>query len=114
MKEEVLNFLSVLGMTGADPCKVGHLCRVVCGELDSMLADGVKHEDCAEAYLHAAVLMVVEWLDITNRLEGVNFLSVGDLSIRRDLNCEDRRDRVLEIMAPWLKDRGFVFRGVRG
>ena len=114
MKEKVLNFLSVLGMTGADPGRVDWLCEQVCEELDFMLADGVKPEDCETAYLHAAVLMVVEWLDITNKLEGVTFLSVGDMTVRRDLGSKDRATRALEILRPCMKDRYFCFLGVEG
>ena len=42
-------------------------------------------------------------------------LTAGDLSVRRDSAAGDGLHRqALELMAPYLREEGFVFRGVRG
>ena len=76
-----------------------------------ILADGVKPEDCAEAYVPAAALLVMEWLQGGR---GVSSLSAGDMTVRMDGNGGRLEKQAMELMAPWLKDKSFVFLGVKG
>ena len=49
-------------------------------------------------------------------MSGVTALSAGDISVRREGGGEGGTlsQRAMELMAPFLRDDGFVFRGVRG
>ena len=114
MREEILNFLSALGVPGVDSGVLDTLCSTACSQLNFMLADGVKPEDCAEAYVPAAALLVMEWLQTAKGLDGVTSLSAGDMTVRRVSGGKTGLQRAIELMGPWLKDRSFAFMGVDG
>ncbi len=112
MKDEILNLVSALGAAGADSGVLDALCAAACSKLDGMLADGVTAEDCAEAYVPAAAWLVMDWLQASKGLDGVTSLSAGDMTVRRESGSLEQR--AMELMGPYLKDRSFVFQGVRG
>ena len=90
------------------------LCRAACSRLDGMLAEGVAAEDCRDAYLPAAAWLTMEMLRDSRGWEGVTALTAGDMTVRRDAGGGELERRAMTVMAPWLKDRSFVFQGVRG
>ena len=49
-------------------------------------------------------------------MDGITALSAGDISVRRDGSGGGGRlaERALAVMAPFLRDEDFAFRGVRG
>lgn len=117
MTEQVLELVQALGGTGQDEELLNTLCAAACRTLDRRLRDGLTAEDCQGAYPLAAAWLVMDWLRTGRGLEGVTALSAGDISIRRDggaSNGAGLAQRALELMAPYLKDEGFVFRGVEG
>ena len=67
--------------------------------------------DCAEAYLPAAAWLVMDWLKDGR---GVTAFSAGDMTVRMDSTQGRLEQQALRLMAPWLKDKNFVFRGVMG
>jgi len=111
MKEEIIKLVSALCQTGVDAEALDTLCDAACKKLDGMLADGITAEDCAEEYLPAAAWLVMEWLQGGR---GVTSLSAGDMTVRMDGNGGRLEKQAMELMSPWLKDRSFVFQGVRG
>ena len=102
--------------TGQDETVLRTLCGNACDMLDRRLKDGLTAEDCGEAYPLAAAWIALDWLRSGQGLDGVTYLSAGDMTVRRDGggDGESLSRRAMELMRPFLRDDGFVFRGVRG
>lgn len=111
MKEEIINLICALCQPAVDAEALDTLCDAACRKLDGMLMDGVTAEDCAEAYLPAAAWLVMEWLQGG---QGITSLSAGDMTVHMDGKGGRLEQQAMELMAPWLKDKSFVFLGVRG
>ena len=81
------------------------------------LRDGLTAEDCDGAYPLAAAWLVMDWVRGSRGLEGITSLTAGDISVRRE-GPEGSGGRLsqkaLELMRPFLREEGFVFRGVSG
>lgn len=115
MKERVLELLRALCRPTVDDRTLDELCQAACGRLDGLLADGVTAQDCAGEYLLAAAWTVMDWMEAGRGWEGVTSLSAGDMTVRRDGGAGGGLSRrALELMGPYLRDRGFVFQGVKG
>ena len=116
MTEQVLELLLALGGVGQDETVLRTLCESACRSLDGRLKDGLTAEDCGGAYPLAAAWLALEWLRGSQGMDGVTYLSAGDLTVRRegDEGDEALPRRAREIMSPFLRDDGFVFRGVKG
>ena len=116
MMEQVLELLRALGGAGQDEAVLRTLCQNACDLLDRRLRDGLTAEDCGEAYPLAAAWIALDWLRGGQGLDGVTYLSAGDLTVRRDGGGDDASlsRRAMELMGPFLRDDGFVFRGVKG
>ena len=116
MTERVLELLQTLGAAGQDESVLRTLCQNACNMLDRRLRNGLSAEDCGEAYPLAAAWIDLEWLRSGQGMDGVTYLSAGDLTVRRegDGDGETLSRRAMELMRPFLRDDGFVFRGVRG
>jgi len=113
MKEEILTLVRSLCRPTADEQTLSALCDAVCCRLDGMLAEGVTAQDCAQLYVTAAAWLVMDLLKDAMDWQGVTTLSAGDMTVRRQAGGGDLEQRALELMGPWLRDRDFVFRGVR-
>lgn len=117
MTEQVLELVQALGGVGQDEEMLRTLCAAACRTLDRRLRDGLTAEDCEGAYPLAAAWLVMDWVRGSRGLEGITSLSAGDISVRREAGSGDGSklaQKALELMAPYLKDEGFVFRGVSG
>lgn len=117
MTEEVLELVQALRGPGTDETVLRTLCGSACGALDRRLKDGVRPEDCGGLYPVAAAWLVMDWLRESQGLEGVTALSAGDISVRREAGGGEGgrlARKAMELMVPYFKDEGFVFRGVEG
>ena len=115
MTEQVLELLLALCGPEQDETVLRMLCESACRALDWRLKDGLTAEDCGGAYPLAAAWLAMDWLREGRGLEGVTALSAGDISVRREAGGGGTLARkALELMGPFLKDEGFVFRGVEG
>ena len=116
MTEQVMELLQKLGGAAQDEAVLRTLCQNACGMLDRRLRRGLTAEDCGEAYPLAAAWLALDWLRGGQGLDGVTYLSAGDLTVRRDGGGENGTlsKSAMEIMRPFLRDDGFVFQGVRG
>ena len=108
--------MRALGAAGQDEAVLRTLCQNACDLLDRRLRDGLTAEDCGEAYPLAAAWIALDWLRSGQGLDGVTWLSAGDLTVRRDGGGDGETlfRRAMELMSPFLRDDGFVFRGVSG
>ena len=116
MTEQVMELVQALGGAGQDEELLNTLCAVACRTLDRRLKDGLTAEDCQGAYPLAAAWLVMDWLRGSRGMDGITALSAGDISVRREGGGDSGKlsERAWEIMAPYLKGDGFVFRGVPG
>ena len=118
MTEQVMDLVLALGGTGQSEDVLRTLCGAACRMLDKRLRDGVTAEDCEGAYPLAAAWLAMDWLRCGQGLEGITALSAGDISVKCGAGSGNSGGKLsrqaFELMAPWLKDDGFVFRGVRG
>lgn len=117
MTEQVMELVQALGGAGQDEELLNTLCAAACRTLDRRLRDGLTAEDCEGAYPLAAAWLVMDWLRDSQGLEGVTALSAGDISVRREAGGGDGGKlarKAMELMGPYFKDEGFVFRGVEG
>ena len=105
-----------LGAAGQDEAVLRMLCQNACNMLDRRLKDSLTAEDCGEAYPLAAAWIALDWLRGGQGLDGVTYLSAGDLTVRREGggDGEALSRKAMEIMGPFLRDDGCVFRGVKG
>lgn len=113
MKEEIVKLIRALCGVDVDDRVLDILCEAACRQLDGQLADHVTADDCAEVYLTAAAWLVMDWLGESRGWDRVTALSAGDMTVRRQ-GGTGLGKRAMELMAPYLKDRSFVFQGVRG
>ena len=91
------------------------LARAVERDLEGRLKAGVRPEDCSEAFPLAAAMLVADALEAWEGSGDVSSFTAGDLTIHtQDTGGRSRREKAMALLAPWLKDTGFVFRGVRG
>ena len=89
------------------------LTRAVQRELAGRLRQGVAPEDCGPAFPLAAAMTAMERLcGMTGGGEIASF-TAGDLTVRRETG-KSLSAQAEGLLAPWLGDTGFVFRGVEG
>ena len=108
--------MRTLGGAGQDETVMRTLCGNACDMLDRRLKNGLTAEDCGEAYPLAAAWIALDWLRSGQGMDGVTYLSAGDLTVRRDGGGDGGTlsRKAMELMRPYLRDDGFVFRGVKG
>lgn len=114
MTEEIVELAMALGQrTEADRARMTALCRAAELELEGRLRDGLRCEDCGRAFPTAAAWMALA----ADGEENVESFTAGDLTIRGAEGTQQSRERralAERLMAPYLKDEGFCFQGVRG
>ena len=118
MLEEITAIASELShATQAEENVLDKLCAAACQELDGKLREGISKEDCEGAFTCAAAWLAAAALaSARSSGEDVASLRAGDLSVtkRSAAEYERLRRQAWELMAPYVKDSGFCFRGVRG
>ncbi len=116
MTEQVMELVQALGGAGQNEDVLRMLCANACRALNRRLKDGLTAEDCQGAFPLAAAWLAMDWLRCGQGLEGITALSAGDISVRREGGGDSGTlsQRAFELMAPYFRDEGFVFRGVRG
>ena len=117
MDEEILALCMAMG-AGEDRRELLlPLIEAVRTALAARLRPGVAPEDCGGAFPVAAAMEVMDHLNGAAGLDRVSFFTAGDLSIRTGeggtgkISLSGRAERLL---APWLGETGFAFKGVPG
>jgi hypothetical protein len=112
MEERVIELAKNLrAVSGGEEELLENLCRAACQRLDRRLRDGVTAEDCADAYVTAAVWLALAGLE--SQSGSVSRFSAGDVTVEKS-GAGELENRAWRLMAPYVKDGDFVFRGVRG
>lgn len=117
MDQEILDLAMVLGnVNESDRQRLEALCKNARQELEGQLRSGVTAQDCGDALVLAAAWLALADLRTGDAAGGVTAFSAGNLSIQtgEGASGEVLRGRARRLMAPYLLDGGFCFRGVRG
>lgn len=92
------------------------LCRIARESLERRLRPGVRLEDCGDAFPVAAAWLVLDALENSGSLEGVESFSAGDLTVKigAQNSGTGRAAQAHRLMAPYCREEGFAFEGVPG
>jgi hypothetical protein len=104
--------LSLLSMDGAEEKpELLEYCAAAEAELKSRLHEGVSPEDIGNIWNTACALAAISMYRLT---PGELRFRAGNLSIGERHPVPALRARAEALLAPYLKDDGFAFLGVRG
>jgi len=112
--EEILTLCMAMGASGEQEGLLRPLIEGVSAALEQELKTGLTPQDCAGAFAAAAAMLTMDALDSA---EGaVDSFTAGEVSIRTAAPSSggSRSAAARRLLAPWLKERGFAFRGVSG
>ncbi|WP_251445785.1 hypothetical protein [Vermiculatibacterium agrestimuris] len=90
----------------------GHAAEALAGQLRG----GLTPEACGAAFVLAGAWLALAELETAGEGDVTSF-TAGDVTIRKregENRGEALRMQAMQVMKPYLRDEGFVFRGVRG
>lgn len=119
MTEQIMALCRAMGAAEGQEELLLPLTRVVRDQLAGHLRPEVMPEDCGPAFPLAAAMVVMERISgLTGGSAGeVTSFTAGDLTIKKESGGQTTKglsQQARELLAPWLRDRDFVFRGVQG
>ena len=113
--EEILALCRQMGAGEEQDELLLPLIEAVSAGLERRLKPGVAPEDCGSAFPLAAALCAMDGLEGAAGTAGVSSFTAGEVSIQtRGREEGSRTDQAQRLLAPWLGETGFAFRGVRG
>lgn len=113
MSEEIAALVKALGAPEAEEDVLLVLSRAAMEELEGQLKPGLSPEACGSAFPVACAMLVLSVLEAGEG--GVKSFSAGDVTIQRQTGSGSQRQvQAMALMAPYLNESGFAFRGVRG
>lgn len=116
MTEEITALAITLGHT-EDSEELRILCEAARQELTGLLRKGVSPADCGGAFPLAAAWMALAGLQSAGKNDEAESFTAGAVSIKTKdgkLRAAALRLQAEQVMRPWLRDSGFIFRGVKG
>ena len=120
MQETILKYAKGMGPVGEGELPLLEaLCSAAEAELAGKLRYGLKPEDCNGAFPLAAAWLARAGLCAGQGAEDTpRSWSAGAVSVSGAASAEERADglrgQAYRLMAPYLEDGNFFFRGVRG
>lgn len=115
MTEAVVALCRAMGAAGDQEELLLPLVRAVVSAMEGRLRTGVTSEDCGDAFPLAAAMVVMDGLERAAGGGQVTSFTAGDVSIRTGTaKGESRTAQAERLLAPWLGETGFAFRGVAG
>ena len=120
MQETILEYAKGMGPVGEEELSLlKDLCGAAEAELAGKLRDGLKPEDCNGAFPLAAAWLARAGLCAGQGAEDTPASwSAGAVSVSGCASAAERADglrgQAYRLMAPYLEDESFFFRGVRG
>lgn len=114
-----LEYAKVLGDAGEEELPLLEvLCETAEAELRGRLKAGVSAEDCGGAFPAAAAWMALAGLYGGRGGGEPTSWTAGAVSVSGGVSAGEQartlREQAERLMAPYLRDDGFCFRGVRG
>ena len=117
MTEEIMALCRAMGVGEGEDALLRPLVESAQGALAARLKSGVTPADCGAPFLLAAAMVAAEHLEQTRGGGGITAFTAGDVTIRREGGGGKGRSlsaRAEGLLAPWLGETGFAFRGVTG
>ena len=115
MMEEILALCKAMGAAEDQQTLLLPLIEAVSAALEGRLKGGVTPQDCGSAFALAAAMLVMDALELAAGGARVESFTAGDVSIRTGSGGESSAKAQAErLLAPWLGETGFAFRGVAG
>jgi len=116
MTKEILNLCRAMGATEDQEELLLPLIQAAQVRLERRLRAGVTPEDCGAAFPLAAAMTAMDSLSRCAGGDRVTSFTAGEVSIRTgNSGTQDGLSGQAErMLAPWLKEAGFAFQGVRG
>ena len=115
MSEDILALCRAMGAGEEQDSLLLPLIEGARAELEHLLRRGVAPEECGESFALAAAMLAVDGLAAAQGDGQVSGFTAGELSVQlRGERGSNLRQQALRLMAPWLGQTGFVFRGVPG
>ena len=113
MTEEIVALCRAMGAGEERDDLLRPLVQTAVQSLSARLKPGITAEDCGASFLVAAAMTAMAGLEQT---EGdIASFTAGDVTVRKggrgSVGLDARAERLL---APWLGETGFAFRGVTG
>lgn len=120
MHELTMEFAQSMAAVGEDQTDLLEaLCRAAEAELAGMLRRDLTPQDCGEAFPLAAACLARAGLCAAQDADELPASwKAGAVSVSSSASYGERaaglREQALRLLAPFLEDRAFFFRGVRG
>ena len=117
MTEEIMVLCRAMGAAEDEEELLLPLIQAVTSALEGRLKTGVTPADCGAAFPLAAAMVAMDGLDRASGSSRVASFTAGDVSIRTSEGGGQSQSRTAQaerLMAPWLGETGFAFRGVAG
>lgn len=116
MTEEIMALCLAMGADEGQRALLLPLIEAAAAGLAGRLKRGVSPADCGKAFLLAAAMAAMDGLEGAAGLDRVESFTAGEVSIRTGQGGggDSRSARALGLLAPWLEETGFAFRGVDG
>lgn len=115
MTERIVETAALLGRREKSE-ELTLLCEQAAAELTAQLREGLTPEECGGAFILAAAWLALAELETAGEGDVKSF-TAGDVTVHKR-DGEGRREalrlQAKQVMRPYLKDEGFIFRGVRG
>lgn len=119
MTEEIMSLCRAMGVSAEREELLLPLIRAVCELLAARLKAGIAPEDCGPAFPLAVAMIAIDRLSgMTGGGGEVTSFTAGELTIRKEAGSSGQ-NRTLsvqaeELLAPWLRNTGFLFQEVEG
>ncbi len=122
MTEEILALAATLSHPAEEQRELLRLlCTAAERELEGRLKEGCTAEDCGESFLCAAALLAAaDFRSMASAGGDAMSFTAGSVSVSTGGSSEQEKQTSLlrrqakRLLASWLKDDGFAFRGVKG
>ncbi|MBO5917750.1 MAG: hypothetical protein J6Q14_03165 [Oscillospiraceae bacterium] len=91
-------------------------CCAACEQLSAALREGVSVQDCADTFALAGAWLALAAMETGGTAGQAESFTAGDVSVHTGDSAPRAmtlRRQAWELMAPWVKDRRFLFYGVR-
>jgi hypothetical protein len=113
--EAILSYAAAIAGDGADDTLLQAMCVAAASELEARLREGVSAEQLGETFSLAAGVLAASMYCATEHPERIRRFRAGEVSVAYEkATPESLRTAAEEMLAAYLQDRGFDFRGVRG
>ena len=115
MREDILALCRAMGAGEEQDSLLLPLIEGAAAELEQRLRRGVTPGDCGKSLVLAAAMLAMDGLEAAQGGGQISGFTAGELSVQlRGESGSGLRQQALRLMAPWLGQTGFMFRGVPG